>query len=258
MTNPSPRVSVVVPALNEEGRIGDCLEQLGQWLTSIPGPVEIIVVDDGSEAAGLRAAEDAIRVLPAEISSELIVHSTNLGKGAAVRTGCLAAHGEYVAFIDADLASPPVDMSLLISALDAGADMAVGVRDHGQGSDMRNNRRLARRLAGRLFSFLTRKLLGLNVGDSQCPLKAFRRSAAQRLFRLQRIDTWSFDAELLYLAQRLGLKVAKAPVRWQAMPGSHLRLNLKSAMEISNLLRIRWDHRRVTASTLAGEAPEPV
>ena len=257
MTKAPRRVSLVVPAFNEEHRIGRCLEHITEWLTSIEGPVEIIVVDDGSEPAGRRAAEAAVESLPAQIAGQVIVHEANLGKGAAVRTGCIAAQGEYVAFIDADLASPPADMSLLFSALDAGADMAVGVRDHGGGEDMRDNRRLARRLAGRLFSLLTRRLLALSVTDSQCPLKAFRRGAAQRLFRLQRIDTWSFDAELLYLAQRLGLKVAKAPVRWQAMPGSHLRLNLKSAMEVGNLLRIRWDHRRVTAKTLAEEAPEP-
>lgn len=257
MTNPAPRVSLVVPAFNEERRIGQCLDQLAEWLTSIEGPAEIIVVDDGSETAGRRAAEATVESLPAQISGRVIAHDSNLGKGAAVKTGCIAAQGDYVAFIDADLASPPADLALLLSALDAGADMAVGVRDHGGGSDMRDNRRLARRLAGRLFSFLTRRILALNITDSQCPLKAFRHDAAQRLFRLQRIDTWAFDAELLFLAQRLGLKVAKAPVRWQAMPGSHLRLNLKSAMEVGNLLRIRWDHRRVTSSTLAGEAPEP-
>ena len=257
MTEAAPRFSIVIPAFNEEGRIGVCLGRLSQWLTSIEGPVEIIVVDDGSDSAGRRAAEEAVGSLPSEIAGQLIVHESNLGKGAAVRTGCLAARGVYVGFIDADLASPPADLGLLLSALDAGADMAVGVRDHGGGSDMRDNRRLTRRLAGRLFSLLARKLLALNIGDSQCPLKAFRRGSAQRLFRLQRIDTWSFDAELLYLAERLGLKVAKAPVGWQAMPGSHLKLNLKSAMEIRNLLRVRWDHRHVTSSTLASEAPEP-
>jgi hypothetical protein len=100
-----------------------------------------------------------------------------------------------------------------------------------------------------------RTLLLPDIGDSQCPLKAFKRSAAQRLFRLQRIDTWSFDAELLFLANRLGLRVAKAPVSWHAVEGSHLKLNLKSAMEVWNLVRIRWQHRGVDSRTLA-EAPK--
>jgi dolichyl-phosphate beta-glucosyltransferase len=172
-----------------------------------------------------------------------------------VRTGCLAATGSYVAFIDADLASPPEDLLRLLGALDAGADVAVGVRNHGDGSDMRDQRGIARRMAGRLFSFAMRTLLLPDIGDSQCPLKAFKRGAAQRLFQLQRIDTWSFDAELLFLASRLGLRVAKAPVSWHAVEGSHLKLNLKSAMEVWNLVKIRWQHRGVNARTLA-EAPK--
>jgi dolichyl-phosphate beta-glucosyltransferase len=84
-----------------------------------------------------------------------------------------------------------------------------------------------------------------DVSDSQCPLKAFSHDAAQCLFRLQRIETWAFDAEVLYLSKRLGLTIAKIPVRWQAVPGSHLRLNLKTAREVFNLLRIRWTHRAV-------------
>jgi hypothetical protein len=76
---------------------------------------------------------------------------------------------------------------------------------------------------------------------------------------LQRIDTWSFDAEVLYLAHRLGLRIAKAPVHWQAVAGSHLRLNAKSAMELWNLFRIRLAHRSVSPRTLAdlAEVAEP-
>ena len=86
-----------------------------------------------------------------------------------------------------------------------GVDMAIGVRNQSDGTDMRSRRSLPRRLAGQLFALAMRVLVLPDIGDSQCPLKAFKRSAAQRLFRLQRIDTWAFDAELLFLADRLGL-----------------------------------------------------
>jgi dolichyl-phosphate beta-glucosyltransferase len=95
------------------------------------------------------------------------------------------------------------------------------------------------------------------ISESQCPLKAFRREAAQRLFSLQKIDTWSFDAEVLYLATRLGMRVDKVPVRWEAVEGSHLRLDLKTARSVLNLFRIRWMHRGVSASTANGEIVEP-
>jgi glycosyltransferase involved in cell wall biosynthesis len=256
MNEASPRLSLVMPSYNEEGRIGASLGRVGEFLAGLGYPTEVVVVDDGSRLPGRLAAEQAITALPPGVARSLIHHEVNRGKGAAVRTGCLAAQGQYVAFIDADLATPPEDLLRLLAALDAGADVAIGVRNQGDGSDMRNQRSLPRRLAGRAFSFIMRTLLLPDIEDSQCPLKAFKRGAAQRLFRLQRIEKWSFDAEILYLASRLGLKVAKTPVRWQAMDGSHLKLNLATATELWNLASIRWVHRNVDARTLASE-PEP-
>jgi dolichyl-phosphate beta-glucosyltransferase len=252
----APKLSLVVPAYNEENRIGPSVQRIGAFLKGFDFKCEVIVVDDGSRVAGRHAAKASLDTLPAAIERTFIQHEMNRGKGAAVRTGCLAARGQYVAFIDADLASPPEDLPALLAALEAGADVAIGVRNQSDGSDMRNDRGFMRRLAGRLFALYMRIVLVPDIGDSQCPLKAFKHDAAQRLFRLQRIDTWAFDAELLFLASRLGLRVAKTPVRWQAMAGSHLKLNLKTALELWNLLRVRWAHRGVNRRTLAGEAVE--
>lgn len=257
MEKGGPRLSLVIPAFNEEKRIEASLERVGAFLVSLGYEAEVIVVDDGSAQAGRLAVERAIAKVPATIARSLVQHDRNRGKGAAVRSGCLAAHGQYVAFIDADLATPPEDLLPLIAALESGADVAIGVRNQADGSDMRNQRGLTRRLAGRFFTFAMRLVLVPDIGDSQCPLKAFKRRAAQRLFRLQRVETWAFDAELLFLSYRLGLAVAKVPVHWQAVPGSHVRLNGKRAVELWNLLRIRWTHRDVSAATLTGELPEP-
>ena len=253
----APRLSLVVPAYNEESRIGASVQRIGAFLEGLGYKSEVIVVDDGSRVAGRRAAKASLESLPPSVQGVFLQHEMNRGKGAAVRTGCLAARGQYVAFIDADLASPPEDLAALLSALDGGADVAIGVRNQGDGSDMRNKRSLPRLLAGRLFNLYMRVVLVPDVGDSQCPLKAFKRAAAQRLFRLQRIETWSFDAELIFLASRLGLRLAKIPVRWQAVEGSHLKLlSLKTALELWQMLRIRWSHRGVSKQTLAGEAVE--
>jgi len=248
----APRLSLVVPAFNEERRIVASLAAIGDFLSTLDFACEVIVVDDGSGAAGLAAEEQALAALPEAVRRERLRHDQNRGKGAAVRTGCLAAAGDYIGFIDADLATPPQDIVPLLAALDGGADVAIGVRNQADGSDMRSRRSVPRRLAGAAFSLLQRTVLLPDIADSQCPLKVFRRRAARRLFQLQTIDTWSFDAELLYLAHRLGLSVAKVPVRWQAVEGSHLRLNLKSAAEVLNLFRIRFGHRNVTPATLAG------
>jgi len=248
---PAPRLSLVVPSFDEENRIRPSLERIGSFLASLDFPSEVVVVDDGSREPGMRANEEALASLPQGIAGRLIKHDVNRGKGAAVRTGCLAATGEYVAFIDADLATPPEDLLALLKELDAGAEVAIGVRRQEDGSDMRARRSLPRRLLGQLFALAMRTVLLPEMSDSQCPLKAFRRPAAQRLFRLQRVDTWSFDAEILYLARRLGLKVATAPVHWHAVEGSHLKLNLRRAIELWNLLRIRFAHRSVTPRTLS-------
>jgi glycosyltransferase involved in cell wall biosynthesis len=241
----APHLSLVVPAFNEEHRIAPSMQRIGAYLASLPYRCEVIGVDDGSAEAGRVALAAALAALPEGISQRSVRHETNRGKGAAVRTGALAARGDYVAFIDADLATPPEDLSALVAALDAGADVAVGVRNQPDGTDMRNRRGLARRLAGRGYARAMQRLLGLEVSDSQCPLKAFRRDSAQRLFPLQRIDTWAFDAELLFLARKLGLRVQQVPVTWHAVEGSRLRLNLRTAAELLNLVRIRWWHRTV-------------
>ena len=241
----APHLSLVVPAYNEERRIADSMRRIGGYLAAQPYRTEVVAVDDGSAEAGRVALEAAVAALPEGVPGRVVRHEANRGKGAAVRTGALAASGAYVAFIDADLATPPEDLTALVAALDAGADVAVGVRNQPGGGDMRNRRGLARRIAGRGYALVMQRLLMPDVSDSQCPLKAFRGAAAQRLFLLQRIDTWAFDAELLFLARKLGLRVQQVPVTWHAVEGSRLRLNLSTALELLNLLRIRWWHRGV-------------
>ena len=216
----------------------------------------IVMKFGGTSVEDVAAIDRSCRIVGESLSRKPFVVVSALGgaTNGLLEAGSLAARGEYVGFIDADLATPPQDILPLLAALQEGADVAIGVRNQADGSDMRSRRSLPRRLAGAAFSFLQRTILLPDVADSQCPLKVFRRDSARRLFHLQAIDTWSFDAELLYLARRLGLSVAKVPVHWQAVEGSHLRLNLRSAMEVLNLLRIRFAHRHVTPATLRFEA----
>ena len=239
-----PALSIIVPAYSEALRIAESLRRISDYLELQPYECELIVVDDGSDEPGRKALEEALSVPRPALSRRLLKHDRNLGKGAAVRTGCLAARGRYVAFLDADLATPPEALDGLLAALEAGSDVAIGVRAQADGSDMRDNRNPLRRLAGKTFAGVVGLLLLPGVKDTQCPVKAFRGEAARRLFPLQRIETWSFDAELLYLARRLDMQVAQAPVSWDAVAGSHLQLR-RATGELLNLLRIRWMHRGV-------------
>jgi glycosyltransferase involved in cell wall biosynthesis len=239
-----PKLSIVIPAFNEEARIGKSLDCLAGFLSSLPYPSELIVVDDGSASAGRTALQVALDELPSHVSWRMLRHHLNRGKGAAVRTGCLEARGTYVAFIDADLAVGPEAINELMLRLEAGADLAIGVRRQADGSDTRDDRGLLRRLAGHAFAFSARLVLLPGMSDSQCPLKAFRREAARLIFSRQVIDTWSFDAELIYIAKRLRMQITETPVTWHDVKGSHVRFG-QGVRELVNLLKIRWTHRRL-------------
>ena len=248
-----PALSFVVPAYNEEARLGDSLARLIGFSERQPYSVEIIVVDDGSADGTAALARDAGGQLAANVSLRVIQHERNRGKGAAVRTGALAAAGETILYLDADSATLPEETPKLLEALNAGADVAIGSRIRPGGGDMRASQPAWRRIGGRLFALLRRRLLLADVEDTQCGFKAFRRSAAQALFSRQQLDGWAFDAELLYLAQRLGLSIRQVPVDWRHVEGSRFRLGAGSVYrEVRDLLRIRWLHRGVKSLSEIG------
>ena len=241
-----PALSFIVPAYNEEERLGDSLARLIGFSERQPYSIEIIVVDDGSSDGTAALARDAGGQPAANVSLRVIQHERNRGKGAAVRTGALAAAGETILYLDADLSTPPEETPKLLEALNAGADVAIGSRVRPGGGDMRASQPAWRRIGGRLFAIVRRRLLLADVEDTQCGFKAFRRPAAQALFSRQQLDGWAFDAELLYLAQRLGFSVRQVPVAWQHVEGSRFQLGAGSAFrEVRDLLRIRWLHRGV-------------
>lgn len=241
----TPRcVSFVVPAKDEEGRLGPSLQRLTAFAAMQPYESEIIVVDDGSRDRTAEIAREAARDLPDRVSLRLLQHEVNRGKGAAVRTGVLAATGEFVLYMDADLATPVEEAPKLIEALTSGADVAAGTRVQPGGFDMRASQPAYRRIGGRLFALARRRLLLSDVKDTQCGFKAFRREAVQAIYPRSRVDGWSFDTELLYIAQRLGLRVVEVPVQWQHVEGSQFKLGAGPALrELRDLLRIRWIHR---------------
>jgi dolichyl-phosphate beta-glucosyltransferase len=249
MASSAQRVSFVIPAKDEEGRLGASLERLVAFVRAQPYESEVIVVDDGSSDRTADIAREFERNAPPNVSVRLLQHEVNRGKGAAVRTGVLAATGEYILYMDADLAVPPEEVPRLIALLDAGADVAAGTRVQPGGFDMRASQPAYRRIGGRLFAIARRRLLLSQVEDTQCGFKGFRREAAHDIYPRSRLDGWSFDTELLYIAQRLKLSVREVPVQWRHMEGSRFKLGVGSSLrELRDLLRIRWLHRGLKPS----------
>lgn len=248
---PTPRhVSFVVPAYDEERRLGGALERLIAYCAQQPYESEIIVVDDGSSDATFSIADRAQDQLPERVALRILRHEHNRGKGAAVRTGMLAATGDYLLYLDADLATPPEEISKLLDSLNDGFDLAIGVRIQPGGYDMRASEPAYRRIGGYVFTAVRRRLLLSDVYDTQCGFKSFRKDAAARIFRLQQLDGWAFDAELLFLAQRLGYTISQLPVEWRHVEGSRFQIGIRSAVrELRDLARIRWIHRGVRKDT---------
>jgi dolichyl-phosphate beta-glucosyltransferase len=228
-----PVLSVVVPCYNERDRILPTIGAIAAHVCDIGVPWELIIADDGStddtvarvEAAGLAN----LRVEPAP---------RNLGKGAAVRRGMLAARGHYLLFADADCSTPIQELDKLLVALrDEGADLAIGSRA-ATGSEALN-RSAVRRIATTGLRLLAQKLLRTRVEDTQCGFKLFTRPAARRLFAHQTIDGFSFDLELLFLAHRMGMRIAEVPVRWYDAPGSKVEPLKEARRFLRDVFRIR-------------------
>ena len=228
--------SLVLPAYNEAARLPPYLESIRKHLENrYPGNYEVIVVDDGS---GDRLVELLERRAEGWPELRWIVHPQNRGKGAAVRTGMLAARGRLVLFADADGATPIEEQQRLAAAVAGGADLVIGSRlvaDAGT----RQKRGLLRGLAGRVFAALARRLLGLSVRDTQCGFKMFRSEAAGRIFEQVEEPGYLFDLEVLALAARLGYQTVEVAVNWREVPGGHMRLVRGLPRILLDLWRLR-------------------
>lgn len=263
---PRPSVTLVLPAYNEAARISSALDELfgylrrdgparesGRSATEL-GPIEVLVVDDGSTDATADIVAARPEAAPGATPQLTLLRRAHRGKGAAVKAGMLVAEGDYVCFADADLATPPDQLPLLTEAL-AGHDIALGSRVQADGSDHRRSQPLHRRLVGRLFHLLATAWVTGPVPDTQCGFKGFRRGVARDLFARQRLDSIVFDAEVIHLARRRGYSIEIVPVQWSDKRGSRMRLGARMAMRVVfDLARIPLVHRHVARTSSASTA----
>jgi hypothetical protein len=237
-------VTVILPAYNEARRLPGALPAL---LDAVPPRTEIIVVDDGSTDD---TAAVARRLLAPVANARVVSFPTNRGKGAGVRAGMSFATGEIAVFLDADGATDVSHLPELIGALGR-ADIAVGTRV--TGSDAVHETDAARALLRNGFRKWTSTVLDLDTIDTQCGFKAFRMPIAKLLFSLVKTDGFAFDVEVLALAHRLGMRIAEVPVRWTAVPGSHVRPLVDSVSMAAEVVRIRRRLRSHDGAWSAGE-----
>ena len=234
------KLSIIIPAYNEQDRLPATLIEAHAWLTGAHGKdsFEVLVVDDGSSDSTCERVRELMKEMP---EVKLLEQPVNRGKGAAVRRGMLEARGDIRVFMDADHSTHVNEAEKVLPAIMNGADVVVGSRQH-PGSDITQHQSWLREHMGMGFNLLMRGMVGLDMQDTQCGFKAFTAEAAKAIFSLQKLEGFSFDVEILFLAHKLGFHTAEIPVRWVNEPNSKVRMLLDPMHMFVDLMRIRRMH----------------
>lgn len=228
-----PLLSLIIPAYNEEKRLPFTLDSLMEYLASQPYQSEVLVVENGSQDRTLEIAQDFSSRYP----GLHVLHTDERGKGRAVRLGMLAAQGEYRFMCDADFSMPVDQISRFIPPTLDGYDVAIASRE--APGAVRYNEPHYRHVVGRVYNWMIRLLALPGLQDTQCGFKCFRSVVAEELFNLQILTGWSFDVELLFIAQRRGYKIIEIGIPWYFNSESKIRVMKDSLQMGMDLLRIR-------------------
>ncbi|OVE76345.1 hypothetical protein BVX97_01305 [bacterium E08(2017)] len=232
------RLSIIVPACNEEHRIGKMLDAYLPLFTKRFGTeVEFIIVvngtDDKTEEVVLRYMEDFKQV-------RQIVEPGKIGKGGALMEGFEAAVGDLIGFVDADCATPPEAFERLVDDI-GDADIIIASRWLPE-SEVTVKQTLRRRIASRCFNLIVRILFGIKSSDTQCGAKLMRGEAIKKVLPNLGVTQWAFDVDLLFQMRRLGYRMTETPTKWHDVDGSQLKLGHASIDMLFALIRLRLLH----------------
>jgi len=238
-----PELSIVVPAFDEQDRLGVSLIKILGYLRDNKVAAELIVVDDGSSDRTAEIARDTASDFP-EIDTTVIRYEQNRGKGFAVKTGLMAAKADIALFSDADLSTPIEEMSKLIDPIRSGsADVTFGSRAIDR-SLIGTHQPWRREQGGRVMNLIIKTMSGLKFFDTQCGFKAFNMSKYRPLLELMTIDRFGFDVEFLFVAKYHGLRLAEIPVRWNDVAGSKVNVFRDTRRMFTELNQIRQNAKR--------------
>jgi dolichyl-phosphate beta-glucosyltransferase len=252
---PRPELSIIIPAFNEARRLPESIARLQSYLQKQPFMSEVIVVDDGSTDS----TSAVVRSWMGRWHALRLIQAPHKGKGAAVRAGALAAQGAWVYLADADFSVPIEEMARFLKEPPPREELRIGSRE-APGAH-RYGEPCFRHVMGRVFNLVVRALVVPGISDTQCGFKLLRREVARDLFLHQTIPGWTFDVELLYIAQSRGYSIREIPVPWYYRVGSKVNPArdtfgmLRDLIAIrGNALRGRYQRRVVPHPTFAPES----
>jgi dolichyl-phosphate beta-glucosyltransferase len=249
-TGAEPYLSIVIPVYNERKRLGKSVPALLQYFAGQSYTYEFVIVDDGSSdgtadlARELFARRASARRASAQRASapapavRVVESRPNRGKGHAVKVGMLEARGKVRLFCDADLSTPPSEIEHFWPWLEAGYKVVIGSRKM-PGARIERHQPLWRESLGKVFTWLTNQIATRGISDITCGFKCFTAESARQVFSRSVVNDWSFDAEILFIAQRLGYRIKEVPVTWHDTPGTKVRLWKDAIRSLQGLMRIR-------------------
>ncbi len=229
-------LSLILPAYNEEARLPECMKKVAGFVAAQDFPMEVLIIENGSKDRTWDLAE----AFAGEYPWLRAFREEKSGKGRAVRRGMLEARGKYRFFADVDFSMPIEEISNFLPPVLSGYDIAIGSRE-AKGA-VRYNEPAFRHFTGRVFNWVVRTLAVHGVQDTQCGFKSFSAEAAEKLFSMQLIDGWAFDAEVLFLAQHFDYQIVEVPVRWYYDDHSKINVFKDSWNMIRELLQIRKNY----------------
>lgn len=230
-------LSVIIPAYNEESRLPRTLEAVTHHLGTTGRVYEVLVADDGSTDGTGKVVSEASARNPAV----RLLSMPHRGKGSAIRGGMLAARGDRLAFVDADLPMSVDDVTRLADQLDR-YPVVIASRE-GPGAQ-RIDEPYVRHLMGRVFNAVVRLLAIPQIQDTQCGLKCFTAESAHAVFSRQTIDGFGFDVEILFIARGLGYRIREVPIAWRHVPASRVDPLRDTVRMLSDVARVRWNDWR--------------
>jgi dolichyl-phosphate beta-glucosyltransferase len=235
-------LSIVIPSYNEEKRLPPSLERIAEYL-GVAGieSVEVLVVNDGSRDRTFEVAQQASELFnQIGVAYRVLENPGNRGKGYSVRHGMREARHDWVLFTDADLSAPIEEAAKLLEAVKtAEYSVAIGSRALDR-SLIGVHQPLFRELSGRVFNLVVRIFTGLALADTQCGFKLFSKQAARDIASRQQLERFGFDVEQLFLAKKMGHKIAEVAVRWNDVEGTTVG-TLDGISAFADVWKVRWN-----------------